>query len=192
MGSKDAILQLTVFVLLTLHIWADPASHPVKEVVGKMDELRQHIASLTKSVETLEEGIEEIINPEDCSVGINNPYCSLASLDKLLHQQEVLSSHTMPGKRSRRETNEAERVNRVINDLSRKQEFLRSLKKMLNEADINIQTEKKRSCNFNLGFHCQTDEYSNIVDMYDFFNSAMSPGKRRKRSQLKNSAHKHQ
>ncbi|ESO86917.1 hypothetical protein LOTGIDRAFT_166645 [Lottia gigantea] len=58
--------------------------------------------------------------------------------------------------------------------------LIQILKSFLNRRQEDATEKRKRSCNLNLGFHCQTDEYSSIADMYDFLQSALSPGKRKR------------
>ncbi|KAK6190985.1 hypothetical protein SNE40_002737 [Patella caerulea] len=73
-------------------------------------------------------------------------------------------------------------------DISRGQEqnklkrsyLIQLLNDLLNKDETKANVNRKRSCNLNLGFHCQTDEYSSIADMFDFLQSSLSPGKRKR------------
>lgn len=38
---------------------------------------------------------------------------------------------------------------------------------------------RKKTCDLNLGFHCDTEAISDFADMYDFLSSENSPGKKR-------------
>lgn len=48
-----------------------------------------------------------------------------------------------------------------------------------------VQRNIKRGCNVNLGFHCQTEHYSAIADMYNWLKSSLSPGRRKRRESSK-------
>ncbi|XP_048251752.1 uncharacterized protein LOC124148504 isoform X2 [Haliotis rufescens] len=148
--------SLVVFttVILCLNYGHSTAKHQSEETVGvvinKLEQLLRDVSSLQHSMDQLDANIQSSLSP---------------------------------GKRSVRDTSSVmghSRTTRSVEDLYRKRYMLRSLRAVLANTQRVIKAERKRSCNLNLGFHCQTDEYSSIADLYDFLSSDISPGKRKR------------
>ncbi|KAK7484776.1 hypothetical protein BaRGS_00023950, partial [Batillaria attramentaria] len=90
---------------------------------------------------------------------------------------DPLADSYYPGKRSGDAT--ASKYRKMLEDLRKRREMLKGLRGVFDKAGHVLDREKRWfTCNLNLGFTCQTQEYSAIADYYDFLNSADSPGKR--------------
>ncbi|KAL8618555.1 hypothetical protein ACOMHN_021824 [Nucella lapillus] len=70
--------------------------------------------------------------------------------------------------------------NGVLSDIRRKRRLLTIMKSLFDNVQRSVDRQKKwATCNLNLGFTCQTEEYNDIANYYDFLNSIQSPGKKR-------------
>ncbi|XP_046579290.1 uncharacterized protein LOC124286894 isoform X2 [Haliotis rubra] len=152
MDANSLVVFTTVILCLNYgHSTAKQQSEQtVGVVINKLEQLLRDVSSLRQSVDQLDSDIQTSLSP---------------------------------GKRSVRDTSSVlghTRTARSVEDLYRKRYMLRSLRAILSNTEKMIKAERKRSCNLNLGFHCQTDEYSSIADLYDFLSSDMSPGKRKR------------
>ncbi|XP_076471825.1 uncharacterized protein LOC143301425 [Babylonia areolata] len=98
---------------------------------------------------------------------------SLGDYDEELKQAVSADS---PGRRLLRRSSD----NEFMSDLARKRRLLHIMQNVFDNVQRTLERQKKwATCNLNLGFTCQTEEYSNIADYYDFLNSSQSPGKKR-------------
>ncbi|KAL8611545.1 hypothetical protein ACOMHN_067689 [Nucella lapillus] len=115
-------------------------------------------------------------NDVNCRLHLHEDICQV--LEILKEHSGFLHSPTSPGKRSA--DSPAPNYRKLATDLKKKREMLHNLMDVFSNAGYILEREKKwMTCNLNLGFTCQTQEYSNIADYYDFLNSADSPGKKR-------------
>lgn len=116
---------------------------------------------------------------------MSDTICDLENVDNVLSSSEALNQAIQakfsPGKRSGNDFTDVSQKRLLLDDIMQKQELLERLQRLVDIAQSSVQHERKRSCNLNLGFHCQTEQYSAIADMYNWLQSSMSPGRRRKR-----------
>lgn len=116
---------------------------------------------------------------------MSDSICDLQSADNSLSSSEALNQAIhgkfSPGKRSQEDYAELSEKKVLLDDIMQKQDLLEKLQRIVDAAQSTVQNERKRSCNLNLGFHCQTEQYSAIADMYNWLQSSLSPGKRRRR-----------
>ncbi|WAR03871.1 hypothetical protein MAR_010429 [Mya arenaria] len=143
------------------------------------------LSGLLGAVSSLTAVADDVINAhpqqklEECSMmgPMSDSICDLFLLDKSLAGEEAVQTV----------------VHRpYLEDLLQKQKLLDNILEMVEKSKEGVQMGRKRSCNVNLGFHCQTEQYSAIADMYNWLQSSLSPGKRRKRraAAYKNLPHK--
>ncbi|XP_076450374.1 uncharacterized protein LOC143286617 [Babylonia areolata] len=119
------------------------------------------------------------LSAEKCRHHLKEEMCqALEAIHRQKDNSGLLQSLGFPGKRSG--DGPAPDYRKLAADLIKKKETLHSLRNVFDNAAFILEREKKwMTCNLNMGFTCQTEEYSNIADYYDFLNSADSPGKKR-------------
>ncbi|XP_025088744.1 uncharacterized protein LOC112560864 [Pomacea canaliculata] len=163
------------------------------QLVRKLDLITKQLRSLSGSLEDLDSdlrralsldssGNEKRADATDSSscTGFRDSICQAMELLKYLDSQNgYLGNPASPGKRSADVTSLA-KYQRILSDMRQKQREVESLHNVINTAGHVMERQKKWfSCHLNLGFTCQTQEYADIADYYDFLNSAESPGKKR-------------
>jgi len=143
----------------------DTAVH--NTLIQRMDHIQSMLGDVTSQLANLDSDLEKTLYP--CP-DEGNSLCLAVDTGLTRGQHRV--------KRSSQGL-----VDRLLQELKRKQSVLKHLSSLFNGADDIFNAERKRSCNLNLGFHCQTEEISNYADMYDFLSSPLSPGKRKRAAQ---------
>ncbi|KAL5007004.1 hypothetical protein ScPMuIL_015810 [Solemya velum] len=147
------------------------------KIINHIDNIRNGLMALKKSLDTAGRAIQQTA-ADKCLVGGGGPdYCAAMYADGIINAQESVNDRSNPGKRSADTNGLTSRDERLLDDLLRKRYILQNINDYLQQASQTLSDERKRSCNLNLGFHCQTEQYSAIADMYNFLQSAMSPGK---------------
>ncbi|KAL3842183.1 hypothetical protein ACJMK2_020225 [Sinanodonta woodiana] len=144
---------------------------------GGLQSMRDTISSLDKDLETYQK--------RTCALGINSHHCSLASLDSVMQSSEWLKSGFSPGKRSAELVQDpvfVEKVERLLEDISKKRSDLQTIGELLDQANDNLSIKQKRTCRLQLGGACRTEMASAIADQYYYLHSPQSPGKRKRRS----------
>ncbi|XP_052802743.1 uncharacterized protein LOC128232966 [Mya arenaria] len=172
-------------------------AHPQQKLVQQLDMVNQQLQSLSHSVRRAQNHITTR-QLEECSMmgPMSDSICDLFLLDKSLAGEEavqtVVHRPLAPGKRADTIFQDQHQRNAYLEDLLQKQKLLDNILEMVEKSKEGVQMGRKRSCNVNLGFHCQTEQYSAIADMYNWLQSSLSPGKRRKRraAAYKNLPHK--
>ncbi|XP_046579289.1 uncharacterized protein LOC124286894 isoform X1 [Haliotis rubra] len=185
MDANSLVVFTTVILCLNYgHSTAKQQSEQtVGVVINKLEQLLRDVSSLRQSVDQLDSDIQTSLPTDDCSLGVDKNCHAMYILSQMWLKNHLSNPYRSPGKRSVRDTSSVlghTRTARSVEDLYRKRYMLRSLRAILSNTEKMIKAERKRSCNLNLGFHCQTDEYSSIADLYDFLSSDMSPGKRKR------------
>lgn len=175
-----------ILLVLTL-LWTDvlPAHiiskrMPQLPMLRKIDEISRHLRDLTAAMTEFDQELREAVDDGiSCRLSLRADFCE--ALELLREQASYLQNPASPGKRNG--GNSASKYRKIVDDLSKKREVLSSLKNLFNNAGSIIEREKKWfTCNLNLGFTCQTQEYNSIADQYDFLSSAASPGRKRSAS----------
>lgn len=174
------LIAAAILLLTTSAAEEDSIRHRGKLLVDQLDDVRNNLASVTRSLQALSDAIDK-----ECNWGgaMSDGACSLLTIEQDRELLDRIHDRSSPGKRSVPELEPA--VRRFLEDLMRKKEMVLRLKEVLSYADKKVHDERKKSCQLNLGFHCQTQEYSAIADMFNFLGSGRSPGKRRRRTTSK-------
>ncbi|KAH9523846.1 hypothetical protein Btru_047202, partial [Bulinus truncatus] len=172
-------ITLAIFLLLSGPVKCDASQGNEalqNTLIRKMDVIQNQLAEVTSSIQSLHSDIDKaLVNCE----GIESDLCDLLALEdgqKGVRDVDVL---LRPNKRSFSQAPQADKYRSLLAELSRKREMAKYLMHMLRGADVVVTGEKKRACNLNLGFHCQTEEISNFADMFDYLSNPLSPGKKR-------------
>ncbi|BFZ15748.1 hypothetical protein BsWGS_18787 [Bradybaena similaris] len=143
-------------------------------LVERMDDIRSQMSDVTSSMRALDADISKaLIN----CMGTHSKLCD--ALNAELNTPRGSASQWAAGKRLVSDDPQMERYKGVFKELGRKRAMVNHLLGVFKGANNVLKTERKRTCNLNLGFHCQTEEISNFADMYDYLSSAKSPGKKR-------------
>lgn len=174
------LIAAAILLLTTSAAEEEPIRNRGKKLVEQLDDVRHNLASVTRSLETLSDVIDKECN---WGGGMSDEMCSMVTIDEDRKLEDLIRDKTNPGKRSVPHMDP--QVQRFLEDLLRKKEMIQRLKQVLSYADNTVHEERKKSCRLNLGFHCQTQEYSAIADMFNFLGSGRSPGKRRRRRAIK-------
>ncbi|VDI51118.1 uncharacterized protein LOC143082477 [Mytilus galloprovincialis] len=171
------LLITAILFLTTSAAVEDDVTNRGKQLIQQLDDVRHNLKSVTESLEKLSDVIEE-----ECTWGggMSDEMCSTVDIDEIQRSFQVIHDRNSPGKRSVPSMDPS--LRQFLQDLLRKKEMIQRLKHILTYADNAVHEERKKSCQLNLGFHCQTQEYSAIADMFNFLGSGRSPGKRRRRS----------
>lgn len=187
------IKRIILCIAAGLCFWSIVTEASTETQSNNGNSLAHHLNTVQDSLEVLSRSIRSAHSDllerqlEACQFmgPMSDSICSLFNLDKTMETNNLLGrvihGPYAPGKRSEGNFEEIDRRKRLIEDLYRKEKLLERLKSVIEEAQDSMQQERKRSCNLNLGFHCKTEQYSQIADMYNWLQSSMSPG-RRKRS----------
>ncbi|XP_055899557.1 uncharacterized protein LOC129928634 [Biomphalaria glabrata] len=145
-------------------------------LIQKMNTIQNQLAEVTSSIRSLNSDLDKALY--NC-VGIESDLCGTLELEAGHKGIRDLSALLQPSKRSMSQDPQVDKYRGLLAELSRKREMAKYLMRMLRGADVVVTGEKKRACNLNLGFHCQTEDISNFADMYDYLSSPHSPGKKR-------------
>lgn len=164
------------------------AADSQETIIKHLDTVNHHLGTLSRAIRSAHTDLKER-QYEECQLmgPIIDPYCAIFAMDKGLKDHEdleaIINNHLAPGKRSRDMQTTVGQTDRktILDELIHKQKMLENLKSVIDGAQSSIHQERKRSCNVNLGFHCQTEQYSAIADVYNWLQNSMSPGKRRRR-----------
>lgn len=157
------------------------------DVIHHLDTVGSQLQTLSRSIRSAHTEISRR-QLEECHIlgAMSDTVCDLLLMDKELGEAEginqAIHSQFSPGKRAGDSFSDISQRKLLLADLLQKQTFLENLRDMVDEAQASVQNERKRSCNLNLGFHCQTEQYSAIADMYNWLQSSLSPGRRRRRA----------
>ncbi|XP_045176590.2 uncharacterized protein LOC123537095 [Mercenaria mercenaria] len=189
----DFYLQ-AIYILTGLfsYIASSTATDTIKST-GKHADLIHHLDTVNNQLHALSRSIRSAHSDftrqqEDVCryfAPMSDTICGLQSADNSLTRSEALDQAIhgkfSPGKRSEDDFTELSQKRILLDDIMQKQDLLEKLQRIVDAAQSTVQNERKRSCNLNLGFHCQTEQYSAIADMYNWLQSSLSPGKRRRR-----------
>jgi len=74
---------------------------------------------------------------------------------------------------------------KVLNNLSQSRQGLSTLQAMIDSIDSTLKDKQKRTCAFNLGGHCATENAASFARQWNYLNSNMSPGRRRRSAENK-------
>lgn len=178
---------LTLFLVLTTCSNAEDALlNQKRKLLSQLDDVRHKLTAVTRSVRNLQRSLDDDHIECHMVAGLSNPSCTLENIDTLQNIQNMIAHG--PGKRSSLSSkvlNDNPDAQSLYDDMLRKKQLISEIKPKIEEIINRLHSERKRSCKWNLGFHCQTEEYSSIADMYDWIKSAASPGKRKRRSIIK-------
>ncbi|GFR89368.1 hypothetical protein ElyMa_004276500 [Elysia marginata] len=149
-----------------------------ESLLSRMDNVQQKLADVTNSAEKMQSEVEQAIF--DC-LGTHSELCEAQELEATLVDKMGLESYWSPGKRFASPDAGAEgpQPNSLYKELQRKRAVAQHLSGLLRGARNVIKEERKRSCNLNLGFPCDTSRYMEVARMLDFLNQPTSPGKKR-------------
>lgn len=163
-----------------------------KNVIEHLDNVNSHLQALSRSIRSAHTDISRRRLEECQFMGpMSDTVCDLLLMDRELGTRESINDaihgRFAPGKRAEEQNPDISKRKKTVEDLFQKEAFLEMLHKMVNDAQTSLMDERKRSCNLNLGFHCQTEHYSAIADMYNWLQSSLSPGRRKRRDTETNS-----
>lgn len=172
-------LLLTVTLLLTTvcsgHV-LNKRREPTPMTM-KMEDITKHLRDLTKSMAEFDEDLRQALDGSGCT-GFRQDICQAMDILRERMDETTLADTYYPGKRSGEDAS-ASKYRKMLEDLKQRHHLLKGLRGLFDKAGHILDREKRWfTCNLNLGFTCQTQEYSAIADYYDFLNSADSPGKR--------------
>ncbi|KAK3766168.1 hypothetical protein RRG08_025169 [Elysia crispata] len=142
-------------------------------LVARMDNVQQKLADVTNSAEKMQSEVDKAIF--DC-LGTHSELCEAMELESDLAEQMGLQSYWSPGKRASGETPQ---TNSLYQELQRKRAVVQHLNGLLRGAHGVLKEERKRSCQVNLGFPCDTSRYMEVARMLDYLKKPGSPGKKR-------------
>lgn len=142
-------------------------------LIDRMDNIQSQLTDVTNQLSALDTELREALY--ECVH--HGELCRTIQMEEALKSDDMLASPFRA--LSKRSIRSQDRFIGLLRELSRKRGVLKDILGVLHGTDSVLRTERKRSCNLNLGFHCQTEEISNFADMYDFLSSPMSPGKKR-------------
>ncbi|CAG5131419.1 unnamed protein product [Candidula unifasciata] len=169
--SCTAILTIIVALLSKGSVSAASASDDSSlqsTLIDRMDDIRSQMSDVTGSMKALDADISKaLIN----CMGIHSSLCE--ALNAEVNRAEGLTS------RWASDDPELDKYKSMFKELGRKRAMVNHLLGVFKGANNVLKNERKRTCNLNLGFHCQTEEISNFADMYDYLSSSKSPGKKR-------------
>ncbi|OWF46764.1 uncharacterized protein LOC110455247 isoform X2 [Mizuhopecten yessoensis] len=175
MVDACACLIFASFLGLFASAHAQDLHKGTRALVSNLDDVSVELVDAVRAVRRL----KKFLNDEAPSCLVSATDCSMGYIDPIEGFIDVVSNPNSPGKRSVRSVeNRTLLQKRYVNDILNKRELIGRMQSTLTDILNVIHNERKRSCKLNLGFHCQTEEYSAIADMYNFLQSAMSPGKR--------------
>ncbi|KAL4225164.1 hypothetical protein ACF0H5_015856 [Mactra antiquata] len=155
------------------------------DVIHHLDAVTSHLNALSRTIRSAHSDITAK-QYEECAImgTMSDSVCDLLFMDKTLGESEtvdkVIHNTLSPGKRSQETYNDMMQRKTLVGDLLQKRRLLENLNAIIEDATNSITTERKRSCNLNLGFHCQTEQYAAIADMYNWLQSSLSPGRKRR------------
>ncbi|XP_069133763.1 uncharacterized protein [Argopecten irradians] len=176
MVDACACLILASFLGLSASANARDVHTGTRALVSNLDDVSEKLVEAVRAVRRL----KKFLNDEAPSCLVSATDCSMGYIDPIEGFIDVVSNPNSPGKRSVRSVNSPTLLQkRYVDDILNKKELIGRMQSTLTDILNAIHNERKRSCKLNLGFHCQTEEYSAIADMYNFLQSAMSPGKRK-------------
>ncbi|CAL1529273.1 unnamed protein product [Lymnaea stagnalis] len=180
MESSCCLATITLVLVLLSHGAECGGFSPEGEalqqtLVQKMANIQTQLADVTNSIRSLDSDIETALF--NC-LGVHSDICDEIEEGFKDGADQGLSVWRQ-AKRSAAHNPELDRYRSLYAELKRKRDMARSLMGLFRGADLVLTNERKRSCNLNLGFHCQTEEIANFADVYDFLSSPHSPGKKR-------------
>lgn len=146
-----------------------------ESLLSRMDNVQEKLAAVTSSAEQMQSEVEKAIF--DC-LGTHSELCSAQELESGLADQMGLQSFWSPGKRLS-PAGSSPQSNSLYKELQRKRAVAQHLGEVLRGARNVIKEERKRSCNVNLGFPCDTSRLVEMAKVINFLNTPGSPGKKR-------------
>lgn len=180
MESSCCLATLTLVLVLLSHGAESGGSISEGEalqrtLIQKMENIQNQLADVINSIKSLDAEIEAALL--NC-LGVDSEMCDDIEAG-FKHGSDQGLSIWRQVKRSAARNPELERYRSLYAELNRQRTMARRLMDMVHGVGVVLTNERKRSCNLNLGFHCQTEEIANFADMYDFLSSPLSPGKKR-------------
>ncbi|XP_059178918.1 uncharacterized protein LOC131958034 [Physella acuta] len=146
-----------------------------RTLVERMDTIKSELSDVIRLMRSLDESLDNALY--NC-MGIESELCD-ALLVQVGESPRDLSSLIGRGKRLAVDDHAYHKSLSLLGEIKRKKEMTKRLMRQFNYADSVLTNERKRSCDVNLGFHCQTAEISDFADFYDYLKSPHSPGKKR-------------
>uniref|UniRef100_A0A0B6ZF28 Fibrinogen C-terminal domain-containing protein n=1 Tax=Arion vulgaris TaxID=1028688 RepID=A0A0B6ZF28_9EUPU len=146
------------------------------KLIERMDNIQRQLAEVTTSMRNLDTDIGTALG--NCQDKYDF-LCKALDVEFEPKNQEDMNVPWGPEKRSAMENSIFAKHRRFYSELFRKSAMINHLLGVFRGADNVLKNERKRTCNLNLGFHCDTEEITDFADAYDFLSSVKSPGKKR-------------